>query len=235
LEKTNLLWSTTKKEKGVITLAFISIVLIFTTLSFIIYIYYGFQNFYIKRTVKNSLKKLIYKNMIYNYKDETWYFATESENFDLEYMDKNSEIEQYISEYIQNEFISLFNEENKTFINNGLIKNLGEESKYRNYGQAISGGNLSAESENIISTTIEIDKIDYCVDNNNNDYIDYKNLGDKNLQILDSALKVKIRVRIKAAYPMFLFTSKVIGDQFFDSNGREIKRAYYDVAYIVSI
>jgi hypothetical protein len=234
LKKQNSVWSITKKERGIITLTFLAIVLIFTTVSFIIYIYYGFQKFYIKRTVKNSLKEIISKNIIYDYQEEIWYFDNEIEKIEIEYVNANEEVEMYISEVIKNEFVNQFSSENNSLTNNGMIKNLGVEEKYINSGQVISDNGLNVETENSISAKVEIEKIDYAVDENNLEIID--DIRDsRDLQILDSALKVKIKVRIKSAYPMFLFTSNIIGDKFISSNGREIKRAYYDILYIVSI
>ncbi len=236
LEKINLIFYTTKKESGIITTTFFSVLLIFMTFSFLLYMYYGFQKFYIKRIVKNCINDNIRSKVLYNYKEEKWWFEVDENNIiDIESGNEFQEIEMYLSDSIKAKFIKNFNQEDENnILRSGIIKILGDQEKYNIYGTSYYKGQVNIEAQNQIETKFKVEKTDYLIDENGHEFIEKDIYSNKN-QILDSTLKIKIKIRIKTTYPLFFFTEGIEGDEFVLKNYDNIKRVYYDIDYIISI
>lgn len=232
--KNKVITNKINKEKGFITIFFLSFFLIFFTLSFIIYIYYNFQKFYIKKEVKNTIKNVILKSIFYDKENDNWYFESIEGKKDILYPN-DEELNSYISEKIKTDFITKFNNKNNNSFNFGMIKIIAMEEKYNIYGLSRDKNMVQIiESENYIGVSSVIEKINFGVNNENMESIEINELNQIE-QLIDSALKIRINIKIKMAYPLFLFTESIAGDEFIRNDGKIIKRAIFDIFYVITI
>lgn len=228
------------KEKGDITVAVLISLCFVVFLTYMVYNIYIFQSFYIRRLVNNEIQERIVKNIKYDLKNDEWYINLDGERYIFNYSDEidfseietdNIDFEKYIAEMLKNKIID--NVKKNESIKLGVLSILGSESRFEKTGTAVNKKNVtSIETENHIGVQIRMVKIDYTVDGNNEKEVLHNDNKIGN-QIVDSSIKLKMKITIKTPYPP-MFGIKP-DDKFYRGNGDEINRMNIEVEYFTTI